>query len=384
MSGCSRDAWVHLLAKLMVSSEEVAATLISREPTTAMTGLLSRMSSVGPAGKAAHKLVQHMSRALSASQPGSPSAAAAGPGVGSRGQLARFNSLLSAASAASSAANSAAASPRQGPPLTARQLSRFAAASARDRPTAAAAAAAAVEAAGSGAALLGTARQRPDTSAGNTSPTAATVGGGQLSRMTSFSSVLLTQAAAEAGRLAGPDGSGAAAVDGGPDAAAWARSFQQSQQGIADLQELLDLHRRYVRQASEDCLTFGGSPEVAAALAGALQCLLNFAFRLRGTVQRGARARAEETWTQALRLDATWRPLAAAIADFEARVQQLLSLLHASSSGSGLAELALQLDFNGFYQRRQEEAQERRQRERWRRVAAAGGGAGTSAGRVQQ
>lgn len=26
------DAWVHLLAKLMVSSEEVAATLISRQP----------------------------------------------------------------------------------------------------------------------------------------------------------------------------------------------------------------------------------------------------------------------------------------------------------------------------------------------------------------
>ncbi len=50
--------------------------------------------------------------------------------------------------------------------------------------------------------------------------------------------------------------------------------------------------------SAEDCLTFGGSPAVQAALAGALQCLLDFAFRLRGTVQRGAAARAEETWTQ--------------------------------------------------------------------------------------
>lgn len=63
------------------------------------------------------------------------------------------------------------------------------------------------------------------------------------------------------------------------------------------------------------------------------------------------------------------------MADFEARVQQLLVLLRAASGHSGLVELALQLDFNGFYSRRQEEARERRQRERWRHVAAAGGGA---------
>lgn len=49
---------------------------------------------------------------------------------------------------------------------------------------------------------------------------------------------------------------------------------------------------------AEDCLTFGGSPQLQAALAGALQCLLDFAFRLRGAVQRGAAARAEGTWTQ--------------------------------------------------------------------------------------
>ncbi len=75
---------------------------------------------------------------------------------------------------------------------------------------------------------------------------------------------------------------------------------------------------------------------------------------------------------QALRLDDAWRPLAATIADYEARVQQLLSLLHASSGPSGLAELALQLDFNNFYSRLQAEADERRQREQWRHVAAAG------------
>lgn len=285
------DAWVHLLAKLMVSSEEVAATLISREPSSehglnsqqgpgrgihlglcmhlrhglracetpgrlvaarsqsyarrpclnqlppplprcaaAMTGLLSRMDSVGPAGKAAHKLAQQMSRALSASQPGSPAAAVAG----SRGQLARFNSLLSAASAASSAANSAATSPRQGPPLTARQLSRFAGASSSARggpaPPAAAATSAAAEAAGGANGAPAHAKQRPENSAGDASPTAATVGGGQLSRMTSFGSVLLGQAAAESGSVTGPQGAGRAAAAGGLDAAAWARSFQQSQQ----------------------------------------------------------------------------------------------------------------------------------------------------------
>lgn len=53
-----------------------------------------------------------------------------------------------------------------------------------------------------------------------------------------------------------------------------------SLQGIADLQELLDLHRRYVQQASQDCLTWGGSEAARCAVEGALQCLLGFAFRL--------------------------------------------------------------------------------------------------------
>ena len=51
-------------------------------------------------------------------------------------------------------------------------------------------------------------------------------------------------------------------------------------QGIGDLQELLDLHRRYVRQASHDCLTWGGSEAARCGVEGALQCLLGFAFRL--------------------------------------------------------------------------------------------------------
>jgi hypothetical protein len=123
-------------------------------------------------------------------------------------------------------------------------------------------------------------------------------------------------------------------------------------QGISDLQELLDLHRRYIRQASgalagsrlsaaraarvtaclpgsssravlgclgytawpcanlchggtphpsaaaEDCLTFGGSPAVKTAVEGALQRLVSFSFCLRGAVRSGAGWRAEETWTQ--------------------------------------------------------------------------------------
>lgn len=130
--------------------------------------------------------------------------------------------------------------------------------------------------------------------------------------------------------------------------------------GIADLQELLDLHRRYVRQASEDCLAFGGSPEVQSAVAGALQCLVNFAFRLRGTVRSGAGHRAEETWTQVLRLADTWRPLAAAMSDFEGRVQQLQGLLQHSSSKSALAELTL--DYNFYYQKQVDRRAARDQR----------------------
>ena len=50
--------------------------------------------------------------------------------------------------------------------------------------------------------------------------------------------------------------------------------------------------------AAEDCLTFGGSPAVRAAVEGALQCLVSFSFRLRGAVRSGAGRRAEEAWTQ--------------------------------------------------------------------------------------
>jgi hypothetical protein len=168
-----------------------------------MTGLLSRMNSLGPTGKAAHKLAQQMSRALGAgagSAPGSPLAAGGG---GS--QLARFNSLLSAAgsvSAANSAANTPRAAGADRPPL-----SRFA-----SRGLALAAAAAAVSAA--------------------TSPTAAgaTAGSAQLSAQPSFITALSAQAAAEAGAS-----SAAAQLD----AAAWVQHFQQSQQvcglGLAEV-----------------------------------------------------------------------------------------------------------------------------------------------------
>ena len=97
------------------------------------------------------------------------------------------------------------------------------------------AAAAAARAGDGGPALQPAAKQHPDASAGDASPTAATFGGGQLSRMTSFSSVLPAQVAARAGSRGGPTFVDAAG--GGPDAALWARSFQHSQQVGAGLQQ---------------------------------------------------------------------------------------------------------------------------------------------------
>lgn len=64
---------------------------------------------------------------------------------------------------------------------------------------------------------------------------------------------------------------------------------------------------------------------------------------------------------QALRLDAAWAPLAASMADFEARAQQLQELLADASSRSVLAEL--QLDFNGFYARRRQQRQRQQERQ---------------------
>lgn len=171
-----------------------------------MTGLLSRMNSLGPTGKAAHKLAQHLTRTLSASRPSSPTSAAAAAGGGS-GQFARFNSLLSAASGASSAATS----PRSVHFGRAPQPSRL----------------------GSQAALQGSrsgalSRQQSGVgglASGASSPTAAATAaataGGRLSRQGSLSSVLQAAAAEQQAGVAG-----AAELD----AAAWARHFQQSQQ----------------------------------------------------------------------------------------------------------------------------------------------------------
>lgn len=407
-----------------------------------MSGLLSRMNSLGPTGKAAARLAQHMSRAaLSASGTSSPTGAGAGA---SAGQLGRFSSLLSAVSAASSAAPSGTNTPRGGAAGASRPLSRFASQN--------------LQGGGPAAAAASSRRQAGEASAGG-SPSAAATAGDGMSRQTSLTSVLLAQAAAEVGGAA--SGSGAAAGAGPElDAAAWIAHLQQSQQargrgfgcfcvwrgrmrapeprgrlrthllanpnrypmlflclqGIADLQELLDLHRAYVRQAAgtppglrlprclppacgldgicpavvgllparacirfdacappvpplaEDCLTFGGSPAVQQAVEGALQCLLAFAFALQGAVRAGAPTRAsassrEACWAQALRLDAPWRPLADATSEFEGRMAALRGLLAPAGSAGPLAELALQLDFNGFWaasERRQATAAARR------------------------
>lgn len=59
---------------------------------------------------------------------------------------------------------------------------------------------------------------------------------------------------------------------GGPGAPGpWPGQQREGEGGIADLQELLDLHRAYIRGASADCLTFGGRPDVRAAVDAALQ-----------------------------------------------------------------------------------------------------------------
>lgn len=152
-----------------------------------MTGLLSRMNSLGPTGKAAAKLAQHMSRALSA--PGSPIAG------GGSSQLARFNSMLSAASATSSAAPSAATSPRAGAAASSRPLSRFASQ---------------VLPGGIRVGGAAVATHSGDTSGGRPAPDEASAGGSPT-------------AAATAGDAAA--GAGAEL-----DAAAWARHYQQSQQ----------------------------------------------------------------------------------------------------------------------------------------------------------
>lgn len=100
---------------------------------------------------------------------------------------------------------------------------------------------------------------------------------------------------------------------------------------------------------------------------GALQCLLGFAFRLQAAVRAGAgRRQQEEAWTQALRLDDSWRPLAAAMSDFEARAQQLQGLLQEAGGTGAPAELAGSLDYNSFWAR---------QAARRERVAAAVAGA---------
>jgi hypothetical protein len=88
-----------------------------------------------------------------------------------------------------------------------------------------------------------------------------------------------------------------------------------------------------------------------------MQGLLDFAYCLRSAVQSGRAYRRDARWSSALRLDEAWAPLAAAMAGFEARVQQLQQALQDTGARTALAEL--QLDFNGWYAKRRG-AEERR------------------------
>lgn len=198
-----------------------------------MTGLLSRMNSLGPAGKAAHKLAQHMSRALSGSAPSSPSAAAAAAsGGGGGGQLSRFNSLL-AGSAAGSRPHSAANTPRgtaAAPAAAAAAGSQVAAAAAGGKPPqlsrfawerpAGVSGPFAGIADGAGS----SSRAAQQHASGASSPTAAATG--NLSAQTSLTSVLLGHAAAQVAQASAAAGSELPE----PDAATWAEQVQRSQQ----------------------------------------------------------------------------------------------------------------------------------------------------------
>ncbi len=86
---------------------------------------------------------------------------------------------------------------------------------------------------------------------------------------------------------------------GPQQAAAGARQrAQQEEGGIADLQELLDLHRSYIRGASADCLTFGGNPAAREGVDAALQAAIDFSLRLQAAVRLGAAGRGEAAWVQ--------------------------------------------------------------------------------------
>lgn len=61
-----------------------------------------------------------------------------------------------------------------------------------------------------------------------------------------------------------------------------------------------------------------------------------------------------------LRRDATWAPLAQSMAAFDGRVAALHMLLAEGGGRGVLAELALQLDFNGFYSSQQQQSGPRR------------------------
>ena len=296
---CAGDNWLRLLAKLMVSSEEVAATVVARQPTVALGGGLSRMNSVGPTGKAAAQLAQHLARSLSVHSVGSgrstprvagaQAAALVGGGAGSR-PLSRRNSLGPAQLPAGSAATSprggsgggaAAAAVESGPLPTAaaagKQRSRFAGLASRPP-----------EPAEQWAALLAAQPFRQPTPGGGASswpqpprpagsgsatPSFATAASeGELTRQTSLAAAASAPAAwpgaaapggqgravdvgAEAGAPAATAAAAGAATVAPVDAAAWVQQLSRTQAGIGDLQELLDLHRKYIRAVSGERLS---------------------------------------------------------------------------------------------------------------------------------
>ena len=218
------DAWLTLVAKLMVSSEEVAATVVLQNS----ANLTSRMSSIGPAGKAAHQLACALSREIS-----SVSAHTATTTTWSRTPL-----------------------------QTARSLG------------------------------------------------------------------LLTFFARSGEHV--------------PNAQSWMQAVKASQQGIIDLQELLDLHRQHARTASHSVLTYNGHPEVAAAFDASLLTLLQFCTILGfNLVKEGGQCSG-----------GVWEAVEHHMSLFERQTAEGYRLTQ--EAGRALARLSTQMNFNKWFDKETE------------------------------
>jgi hypothetical protein len=150
------------------------------------------------------------------------------------------------------------------------------------------------------------------------------------------------EAAAEvaAAQLAGAGGGGGARQGAARQQAQQAQQLQ----GLADLQELLDLHRAYVTSSAESCLTFCGRAAAREAAEAGLQAALEVAARVEAAAAAAAGQRGEGAWARALAADAAWAPLAAGIAAFDSAARRLAAHVAQEGGAAGpLGQLAARL-----------------------------------------